>query len=412
MIYVFGDYALDTYRYELRRADTRQRIEPKVFDLLAYLIQHRDRVITKEELLDRLWSNLTVSESALTYCIRAARLAIGDNGRVQQAIQTVHGRGYRFITAVEQQPDEQARDAVMPPMAGDTPGAPDNRQAHLDPPSTLPERRQLTVLFCRVMPAISVSEPLDPEEAHELLHEAQQACASIIDHFEGYIAQYLGDGLVVCFGYPLVHEDDAQRAVHTALQIVETLGQHRPVRGPQPRVPLVVSVGIHTGLVMIGGRHKNDHRLALGNTPNIATQLQGLAEPGMVLISAATYPLIERHFACKALGSYILNDPSRPLEVYEVLREGPGSGPFDVTIMTGLTPLVGREYEAGFILERWQQAKDGHGQVVLLSGESGIGKSRLVQVLREYMGHEAYSRFEYRCSSYYQHSALYPVIEH
>jgi class 3 adenylate cyclase/predicted ATPase len=411
MIYVFGDYALDTYRYELRRAGTRQHIEPKVFDLLAYLIQHRDRVITKEELLDRLWLNQTVSESALTYCIRAARQAIGDNGRVQQAIKTIHGRGYRFITVIEQHLDEQ-RSAAATPIANDIPGSPDNRQALPDTASPLAERRQLTVLFCRVLPAESVSESLDPEEAHELLHEAQQACARVIDHFEGHIAPYLGDGLVVCFGYPLAHEDDAQRAVRTALQIVDTIGQHWSVRGQQRHVPLAVSVGIHTGLVVIGGQQKNDQRLALGNTPNIATQLQGLAEPGLVLISATTYTIIERHFVCNPLGSYVFDGPSRPLEVYQVLRESPGPNPFDVPIMTGLTPLVGREQEAGFILERWQQVKDGNGQVVLLSGESGIGKSRLVQVLRERMRQDAYTGFEYRCSSYYQHSALYPVIEH
>ena len=133
MIYVFGVYALDTYRYELRRAGTCQRIEPKVFDLLAYLMQHRDRVITKEELLDRLWQNQTVSESALTYCVRAARLAIGDNGRVQQAIKTVHSRGYRFITAVEQQSDGQVGDASTP-MADAAPALPDHRQEQPDIP--------------------------------------------------------------------------------------------------------------------------------------------------------------------------------------------------------------------------------------------------------------------------------------
>lgn len=377
MIYVFGDYTLDTYRYELRRAGTLQRIEPKVFDLLAYLMQQRDRVIIKEELLERLWPNQTVSASALTYCVRAARLAIGDNGRVQQAIKTVHGRGYRFITALKQQPDEQDSDAATS-IANATPEAPDYRQAPPDTASPLAERRQLTVLFCRVVPATSFSEPLDPEEAHELLHEAQQACARVIDHFEGYIAQYLGDGLVVCFGYPRAHEDDAPRAVRTALQIVETIGQPWPVHGQQRHVPLAVNVGIHTGLVVIGGQHTNDQRLALGNTPNIATQLQGLAEPGMVLISATTYAIIERHFVCKALGSYVFDDPSRPLEVYQVLRQSPEPGLFDVAITTGLTPLVGREQEVGFILERWQQAKGGNGQVVSLSGESGIGKSRLV----------------------------------
>jgi len=161
----------------------------------------------------------------------------------------------------------------------------------------------------------------------------------------------------------------------------------------------------------MGGRGKRE-QLALGETPNIAARLQGLAAPDTVVISAATYRLIAGLFDCQDLGSHTLKGVSTPLEVYRVLGEGGVQGRFEVAVRTGLTPLVGREQEVGLLLERWERTKEGAGQVVLLSGEAGIGKSRLVRVLREQTGAEPQARLEWRCSPYYQNSALYPVIEH
>lgn len=402
MIYTFEAYELDTYRYELRHHGKLQHVEPKVFDLLTLFVQHPGHTITKNTLLERLWGSQSVSEAALTYCIRAARQALGDTGRIQRTIKTVHGRGFRFLPAVTRRQEITASPNVPPP----------ERPGTFSPPGEslvlAGERRQLTVLFCRIIPTASATASLDPEEGYELLRTAQRECLRVIEHFDGYVAQYLGDGLMVCFGYPLAHEDNARRAVHSALQLIDTLKQHGPLLSPQRHVLFTVSAGIHTGIAIMDGGMSQP---TFGSLPNIATQLQGIAEAGKVLVSAATYPLIERTFFCQNLGAYILEEPTRPLEVYQVLQARPPSSLFDPAIRPHRAPLIGREQELGYILERWQQAREGYGQIVLVSGEAGIGKSRLLQALTEHMQPETYRRFEYRCSSYDRHSALYPVIE-
>jgi class 3 adenylate cyclase len=208
----------------------------------------------------------------------------------------------------------------------------------------------------------------------------QTACSEVIRRFEGHVAQYLGDGLLVYFGYPQAHEDDAQRAVRAGLGIVEAVSRLKTV----PEQRLSVRVGIHTGPVVVGqvgggGRHE---QLALGETPNVAARLQALAEPDRVVVSAATHRLVDGFFRCRDLGPQALKGVSEPVGVFEVVEEGPARSRLDVATPAGLTPLVGREQEVGLLLDRWEQACEGHGQLVLLTGEPGIGKSRLVQVLR------------------------------
>ena len=299
----------------------------------------------------------------------------------------------------------------------------DARRQTLDSARPEAERRQLTVMFCDLVGSTALSEQLDPEELREVVRAYQQVSATVIGRFAGHIAQYLGDGLLVYFGYPLAHEDDAQRAVRAGLEIVGVLrGQGSGVGGQEKQQyltvrlsqPLQVRIGIHTGLVVVGemgggGKHE---QLALGDTPNIAARVQGVAEPDTVVISAATHRLIEGYFTCRALGAQTLKGLSTPVPVYQVLGESGVQSRFEVAITTGLTPLVGREQEVGLLLERWEQVKEGAGQVVLLSGEAGIGKSRLVQALKEQVARGAHARIECRCSPYYQNSALYPVIEH
>ncbi len=275
------------------------------------------------------------------------------------------------------------------------------------------ERRQLTVMFCDLVGSTSLSEQLDPEELRDVVRSYQEACAEVIDGHDGYIAQYLGDGLLVYFGYPLAHEDDAQRAVRAGLGIV---GAIHVLSIPNMRLQqtLQVRVGIHTGLVVVGemGGGKRRDTTALGETPNIAARLQGIAEPNTVVISSSTYRLAEGLFECHNLGLHTLKGISTPIEVYQVIRESGVRSRFDVAVTKGLTPLVGREQEVGLLLEHWEQAKEGRGQVVLLCGEPGIGKSRLVQVLKEQLSRETHVRIESRCSPYYQNSAFYPVIDH
>jgi class 3 adenylate cyclase/predicted ATPase len=276
------------------------------------------------------------------------------------------------------------------------------------------ERRQLTVLFCDLVDSTVLAGQLDPEELREVVRAYQEACAKVIARFEGHIAQYLGDGLLVYFGYPLAHEDDAQRAVRAGLGIVEALSQLNVRMAQERGVHLAVRLGIHTGLVVVGevGGGTRQEQLALGETPNLAARLQGLAAPNTMVISAATWQLLGGFFACQSLGMHPIKGLAQPIEVYQVLYESTARSRLDVAGSTGLTPLIGREQEVELLLERWAKVKDGIGQVVLLSGEAGIGKSRLVQVLKAHVATELQAwLMSCQCSPYHQNSALYPVID-
>jgi TOMM system kinase/cyclase fusion protein len=290
-------------------------------------------------------------------------------------------------------------------------------QSEQPPPTSPPpeaERRQLTVLFCDLVDSTVLASQLDPEEWREVVRAYQDTCAKVIARFEGHIAQYLGDGLLVYFGYPLAHEDDAQRAVRAGLGMVEAVGQLNTRLERERGVSLAVRLGIHTGQVVVGeiGGGTKHEQLALGETPNVAARLQGVAAPNTVVISAATYRLVQGYFTVATLGPQPLKGVAAPLPVYRILGASAAWSRLDVAKATGLTPLVGRESDMALLLERWEQSKAGMGQVVLLSGEAGIGKSRLVESLTVQLGSEAYTRLTFRCSPYAQQSALHPVIEY
>jgi class 3 adenylate cyclase len=270
------------------------------------------------------------------------------------------------------------------------------------------------VLFCDLVDSTALASQLDPEELREVVRAYQATCATVIARYEGHIAQYLGDGLLVYFGYPLAHEDDVQRVVRTGLGIVEALGPLNTRLGRERGVHLAVRLGIHTGLVVVGevGGGTRQEQLALGETPNLAARLQGVAAPNTLVISAATLPLLGGFFACQPFGTPLLKGHAQPLAVYRVLYESIARSRLEAAGSTGWTPLVGREQEVGLLLERWEQVKDGLGQVVLLSGEAGIGKSRLVQMLKEQVASEPQAWLTpCQCSPYHQHSALYPLID-
>jgi class 3 adenylate cyclase len=276
------------------------------------------------------------------------------------------------------------------------------------------ERRQLTVLFCDLVDSTVLASQLDPEDLREVVRAYQETCAKVIARFEGHIAQYLGDGLLVYFGYPLAHEDDAQRAVRAGLGIVEALGQLNICLGQERGVHLAVRLGIHTGLVVVGevGSGTRQEQLALGETPNLAARLQGLVAPDTVVISAVTLQLLGGFFTCQSLGTPPLKGLAQPVEVYQVLYESTARSRLEAAGSTGLTPLVGREQEVGLLRERWVQVKDGLGQVVLLSGEAGIGKSRLVQVLTAQVATEPQAWLTpCQCSPYHRYSVFYPIID-
>ena len=282
--------------------------------------------------------------------------------------------------------------------------------ARSEPDTPLGERRQLTVMFCDLVGSTALSEQLDPEELQSVIQTYQEVSAQVIERYAGYIAQYLGDGLLVYFGYPQAHEDDAARSIRAGLEIVSALDQ---ARGKFPQ-PVQVRIGIHTGPVVLGqmGGGRRHEQLALGETPNIAARLQGVAQPDDVVISAATHHLVTGLFEMQDQGRIDVKGLSLPLSLFRVTAEGTARSRFDVAVRRGLTPLVGRELEAGFLAERWEQAQTGAGQAVLLSGEPGIGKSRLTSELRTQVEHHDDAvPLAFQCSPYTQNSAFSPIID-
>jgi class 3 adenylate cyclase len=253
-----------------------------------------------------------------------------------------------------------------------------------------------------------LSAQLDPEDYRAVVQQYHQTCTTVIQRYDGHIAQHLGDGLLVYFGYPSAHEDDARRAVRAGLEIVESL------KGQVRQYPLQVRIGIHTGLVVIGeiGSGETREMLALGETPNIAARIQGQAHPDEIMVSAATYRLVEGLFACEDRGQPALKGVATPLTLHRVVKESNLHSRFEAAIQKGLTPLVGREEELALLHRRWEQAKEREGQVVLLSGEAGMGKSRLVQEMKDRVSVEGAIRIAFRCSPYHQNSAFYPILDH
>ena len=272
------------------------------------------------------------------------------------------------------------------------------------------ERRQLTVMFCDLVGSTALSERLDPEDLRTVIGAYQEACAGVIVAYDGYIARYMGDGLLVYFGYPRAHEDDAERAVHTGLGIVEAVGR----LGVGDDIDLAVRVGIATGLVVVGdivGEGASEERAVLGDAPNLAARLQGLAEPDSVLIADATRRLIEGLFDCEDIGRRRLKGMADPVSAFRVRGVSGASSRFEASAARALSPLIGRDEEFGLLIKRWEQACDGEGEVVLLTGDAGVGKSRIARALHDWLEARPHNRILYFCSPYHRNSALHPAIE-
>src|SRR5262245_16047395 len=278
-----------------------------------------------------------------------------------------------------------------------------------DSASAVAERRQLTVMFCDLVGSTALAERLDPEALRDLMHAYQRACGEVVARYEGHVAQYLGDGLMVYFGWPRAHEDDAVRAIRAGLELTKAVSELTA------STPICARVGIHTGLVVVGETGQGDASIpkaAVGDTPNIAARLQSLAEVGSVVVSQHTESLAHGLFDYVELGVQPLKGVAQPIRLYRVSAARTVESRFDAARdEVALTPLVGRGEEIAVLLRRWQEAKDGEGQVVLVGGEPGIGKSRLARVLRERFGQERYTVLRYQCSSYHLNSALYPAID-
>jgi class 3 adenylate cyclase/predicted ATPase len=290
--------------------------------------------------------------------------------------------------------------AAVPPAA--TPVV-----APVAPASAAAERRQLTVMFCDLVGSTSLATRFDPEDLREVISAYHHAVAATIAGFDGFVAKYMGDGVLIYFGYPQAHEDDAERAVRAGLGTIDAVA-----RLDLGSAALQVRVGIATGLVVVGdliGKGSAQEQSVVGETPNLAARLQALAAPASLVIAAGTRQQIGELFDLDDLGLQQLAGFAEPQRVWRVLAESGEVSRFDA-LRSGTTPLVGRDEEVALLLRRWQQAKTGEGRVVLISGEPGIGKSRLTAALSDHIGTEPHRRLRYFCLPHHQDSALYPII--
>ena len=269
------------------------------------------------------------------------------------------------------------------------------------------ERRQVTVMFSDLVGSTALSARMDPEDLREVISAYQKCVADTVRRFGGFVAKYMGDGVLVYFGYPQAHEDDAERAVRAGLELSAAVVELKA------HAPLQTRVGIATGLVVVGeliGSGEAQERGIIGETPNLAARLQGIAEPNVVVIAESTRKLLGNLFELEDLGAKEVKGIAEPVRAWAALRPGSAEGRFEALHGIGLTALVGREEELELLLRRWSKAKTSEGQVVLLSGEAGIGKSRLTAALLETLTSEPHTRLRYFCSPQHTDSALYPII--
>ncbi|WP_061027773.1 AAA family ATPase [Bradyrhizobium sp. CCH5-F6] len=316
-------------------------------------------------------------------------LPLGDRKRLQRA-----------MAALFQAETAPAPTAAVPPQPRAEVGA---------------ERRQLTTMFCDMVDSTSLSARFDPEDVRDMIAGFRETCVRVVKHYEGFAARFVGDGILVYFGYPTAHEDDAERAVRAGLEIVRVLSTARAVepRGALGHSP-AVRIGIATGLVVVGdlvGQGTEERDSAVGETVNLAARLQALAPPNGVVISASTQALLKGKFDYHNLGVHELKGISEKAQAWHVVRASRVETRFAAAMGTRLTPLVNREEEIALLMGRWQQAKDGDGQVVVKFGEPGIGKSRIIQEIFERISGDRHGQVSLQCSPYYTSTAFHPFVE-
>jgi class 3 adenylate cyclase/predicted ATPase len=290
------------------------------------------------------------------------------------------------------------------------------RELASEPPQTAepqapdtPERRQLTVMFCDLVGSTELTAQLDPEDMADLIRAFQGAVAAAVSRFEGHIAKWMGDAAMVYFGYPRAHEDDAERAARAALALIAAVANLREKHA----AALEVRIGISTGLVVVGeliGEGEARLRGLVGDTPNLAVRLQSIAEPDTIVVAEATRRLLGEAFELKPLGPQTFRGLAAPVPAWLLAAERENVSRFDASHPEGLTPFVGREEEIALLLDRWRHAADGEGQVAMLSGEAGLGKSRILATLRERLAGQRHVQLRYQCSPHHVNDAFHPVI--
>ncbi|MEM7252140.1 MAG: adenylate/guanylate cyclase domain-containing protein [Pseudomonadota bacterium] len=276
------------------------------------------------------------------------------------------------------------------------------------------ERRELTVMFIDLVGSTSLARRLDPEDLRDMVRAYQTLCGRSVSRFDGFVARFFGDGIMVYFGYPQAHENDAERSVRAALDIMRRLDELNADLASRQLEAVDIRIGIATGLVVAGdliGEGASEERAVVGETPNLAARLQGLAEPNQIVVAPETIALVEGLFHFESLGPQELKGFGNAVVPYRVEGETGARSAFDANARRGLSRLIGRETELRQLTEAWERARDRRGQVVHISGEAGIGKSRLVFALREQVETQTYLRIRYQCSPFHQNAALFPVVD-
>jgi DNA-binding winged helix-turn-helix (wHTH) protein/class 3 adenylate cyclase len=444
MRYLFGDYTLDTNRWELRRMGLLIKLRPKVFDVLIYLIAHCDRVISRQEFLDHLWPQQFVGETTLSSCIRETRQAIGDTGQAQRLIQTLHGRGYRFMGVVgavsEPLPEEATRALLAPPResaattavsltVAHATSAPEDlghgvehlpvlgREAHLDAHGNDPsphegERKQVTILCCALADARGLAAHVGSEAMYRLMRAFFALAQRVVQRYAGTLTQRLSDGFVALFGAPVAQEDHARRAVLAALDLQQRACEEPTLRELLRGASLSTSMGLHTGMAIVGPLEEDAQMLyaALDVTTDMAGRLQRLAGPDTILISEATRRLVQEEVRVEAYDALATAALPRPLpvyKVYEVRMRRSGVAGRDGRL---LSPFVGRTRELAALQALLGQVETGQGQVVGIVGEPGIGKSRFLYEFARSLRDTQVEYLEGHCLAYDQATPYGPVL--
>jgi class 3 adenylate cyclase len=385
-------------------------------DILETLVARAGEVVSKDEIVAAAWLGRVVEDSNLTVQISALRRVL-DRGRANgSCIQTVAGRGYRFVAPVTRNATGAGSGSWPEPHEPPRVGARDGIERFValadacsfqPQPSSVSsaERRQLTVMICDFIGATAIPSRLDPEDLHEIIAAYHRAVAEIVVGFGGFVDKYMGDRVLVYFGYPQAHEDDAERAVRAGLSAINAV-THLAVKS----VNLQTRVGIATGLVVVSEGSVQEQSV-VGEALYLAARLQAIAEPDTVVIAASTRRLVGNLFDVRNLGSVEIKGIVGPVSAWQVLRPSSVASRFEALRGSTLSPLVGRDEEIDLLLRRWARAKAGDGQIVLVSGEPGIGKSRITAAFEERLHPEPHLCLRYFCSPYHQDSALFPFID-
>jgi DNA-binding winged helix-turn-helix (wHTH) protein len=331
MLYAFGEYELDAQLYELRHAGTLLKIEPQVFNVLAYLIQHRDRTVPRQELLEQLWPDQYISDAVLSYCIMAARRAIGDSGRTQRSIKTVHGRGFRFVAPLQERSHEPPQTEAVPTSQTPGHGATPYTRAHADTPSsaaTCPAPRAdaldttaLTTVLCATLADVTVLAEQLGFDALQRLRQAFFAMGQqLAQNYQGTLQFFGADGILVLFGGGVAGGAHAQRAVLAALELQQRLSTLYTDPSASQIAESAVRMGLHTGPVALDNLAGEQQlaATAIGETLHLAVWLQYLAAPGTLLTSEATMRLIQREVRHTAHREVYVPGQPRPVKAYTV----------------------------------------------------------------------------------------------